>query len=98
MFFLKYKSRLLLCCTLLSTTTFFAYRDYDNSPYTSQIAQVRIGNSLCVAEQTFLPQRTHETKKALEALLGISLDAQRIPRIALCVSGGGYRSMITFLG
>ncbi len=98
MFFLKYQSRLLLCCMLVCTTTLFAYRDYDNSPYTSQIAQVRIGNSLCAAEQTFITQRTHETKKALETLLGISLETQHIPRIALCVSGGGYRSMITFLG
>src|SRR5690348_3421029 len=94
------QKKIILCIifALSHSYNYPAYRDYDNSPYTAQTASVRIGNSICTDEQQFIVERTSHVKISLESLLRINLDGKKIPRIALCVSGGGYRAMITFLG
>lgn len=59
---------------------------------------VRLGVDLAAQEEHFLTLRHAHCKYALEQLLGTPLQDNQVPRIALCLSGGGYRAMISSLG
>ncbi len=61
-------------------------------PYGNKTAQVRRSSDLANEEVDFLTKRTPKVKQKLEKLLGISLDQNEIPRIAVCMSGGGMRA------
>ncbi|MDR3549948.1 MAG: hypothetical protein P4L31_00915, partial [Candidatus Babeliales bacterium] len=69
----------------------------DSKKYIQQ-AVVSIGSNLCDEEKKFLQTRTQMIKKSLETALGMSLQDNQVPRIALCASGGGNRAMLTTLG
>lgn len=64
----------------------------------SQQISVRKGLDLPEQEQYYLQQRHTLCKQALENILGFTLNDEQVPRIALCLSGGGYRSMISSFG
>jgi len=70
------------------------------NPHEHDIALVRHTqhDELCNQELAFLNNRKEYMKKGLETLLGEPVDADNLPRIALCFSGGGFRSMLTTLG
>lgn len=68
------------------------------NPYKKQSATVRVGNDLPQGEKEYLAQRTPKVKKALEKLLGKSLEGKAIPKIAFVCSGGGYRAMLYTTG
>lgn len=77
--------------------TRFIARHYHN-PYAETEAYVRTTPTLSAEETAYLHTRHPITKKALEALLHISLHDDEVPRIAFCHSGGGYRALIASLG
>jgi phospholipase A2 len=66
--------------------------------YAQQQASIRIGSDLCAEEQNYLTKRLPKVKETLQNLLGMQLNDNQVPRIALCASGGGYRAMISTLG
>lgn len=73
-----------------------------NNPYKNSRASVRISSSLPSEESAALRER----KKRVEQTISRKLPFQqqdtkrpvKIPTIALCGSGGGYRALVAFLG
>ncbi len=61
-------------------------------------AYVRVGQSLCTDEEAFVNERLTYANTALSSLLGMQIPLAQTPRIAICGSGGGFRSMISLLG
>jgi hypothetical protein len=61
-------------------------------------AEVRFGNELHPQEQEYLKHRKIKVQKALEKIVGISLEDKYVPTISLICSGGGYRAMLGSLG
>ncbi len=61
-------------------------------------AYVRVGKSLCSAEEAFVNERLTHVNTALCSLLNMQIPLAKTPRIAICGSGGGFRSMISLLG
>jgi phospholipase A2 len=55
-------------------------------------ASIRKGSGLALQEIDFLTKRSSKTKRALEKVLGMSLGVGDVPRIAVCMSGGGMRA------
>jgi phospholipase A2 len=70
---------------------------YMQHPYATMQATVRVGSALCQEEAAYCTEREKTILTALEKL-GIKLNSKRVPRIALCLSGGGYRAMMSTLG
>lgn len=68
------------------------------NPYKGRRAVVRSGNTLSDGEKAYLRARTPKVKKALEKMLGRSLEGKYIPKIACIGSGGGCRAMLGTLG
>ncbi len=64
---------------------------YKNSP-----AKVRLGNELCDQEKSFVSVRMPRAKAAMEKAL--NQPVERVPKIAIVCSGGGYRAMLFCLG
>lgn len=60
--------------------------------YGKETAHVRMSSDLATEEIDFLTKRTSKIKQKLEKLLGISLNQNEVPRIAICMSGGGMRA------
>src|SRR5579885_42001 len=82
---------------------FFAQEKYVSklqveSSYLQQQAIVRIGNSICDNEVTYIAKRKSKVKDSLEQLLQMNISDNEIPTIAFCGSGGGYRAMVSMLG
>lgn len=77
---------------------------YFHSPipntHTNDIAVIRYSatDELCDQERAFLSNRLPRVQKQLEKMLNKSLEGKRIPRIAFCFSGGGFRAMLLTLG
>ncbi|MBD3273156.1 hypothetical protein GF385_02280, partial [Candidatus Dependentiae bacterium] len=69
-----------------------------NYKHENEIAKVRLGNDLCKEEKKFLKKRRKKIKKAIEKLLNKKIKEEQIPTIAICLSGGSYRSAIGSLG
>lgn len=61
-------------------------------------AFVRQGSALNQDEQAAVDKRMVNAKKCLEGLLGIPMAENHVPRIALCLSGGGMRAATCSLG
>lgn len=55
-------------------------------------------NELCCAEHTFTQQRLAHVQKHMSSLLNTPIAIEKVPRIALCCSGGGHRAMLLTLG
>ena len=73
--------------------------DYNrNDKWRENIAYTRISNELSDCEKNYLQHRDIITKKALEKISSQELKDNSSLRIALCLSGGGYRSLISSLG
>lgn len=68
------------------------------NPYAKKRAEVRKSIDLGAEEKNYLTLRKPHVKKSLEKLLGVTLQENEVPRIALLASGGGYRAMIAALG
>lgn len=68
--------------------------------YHDIVARIRHSeqDELCEDERSFVQNRMQHIKSGLEKMTGIEIDPQRIPKVGLCFSGGGFRSMITTLG
>lgn len=64
----------------------------DNNHYKDVVAKVRVKDSLCPEEQAFLAKRNVVTKQALEKILRQQLPADKLPRIGVVISGGGWRA------
>ena len=69
-----------------------------NNAHKAVDAHIRKGNELPNGEKEFLKRRKIRVKRALEQLLGITLQEKDVPTIAFVGSGGGYRSMLFTLG
>lgn len=83
----------------MSGRIFHQITDYfKQQPYSQTQAFVRYGTDLCIDEQSFLVRRFEKTKQALERVLSSSLPDYAVPRLALCLSGGGVRSAIASYG
>ncbi len=65
-----------------------------------EIAQVRYSpiDDISQEEKIYQKKRLLIVKKSIEQMLSLSLSEDRIPKIALCFSGGGFRSMLMSLG
>jgi phospholipase A2 len=69
------------------------------NPYFFKKAAVRVGNELCQQERAYLAQRAPKTGKALSTFVGKEFVVNgKVPTIALCCSGGGYRAMLATAG
>ena len=70
------------------------------NPHVDDIALVRhtTSDELCKQELEFLDNRKEHIKKGIEQLFGEDIQMDYTPRIALCFSGGGFRSMLMTLG
>ena len=55
-------------------------------------------NLVGIDEKEFLVARKKKSHQALEKFLGIKIKPNKIPTIAFCTSGGGYRSMVGTCG
>jgi cytosolic phospholipase A2 len=66
----------------------------------ADIAHVRYtaNDDLCQEEQNFIEKRRIYVKEHLEKFLNIPLEENKIPRIGLVFSGGGFRAMLATLG
>lgn len=73
---------------------------YLSHPYDETEALVRFADDdeLCKAEKQFLQQRHTHVKTGCEQLLQNNVPNDRVPRIGVCASGGGYRAMVLTLG
>ncbi len=69
-------------------------------PYDQVDATVRFtdNDALCNAENQFMQQRLTRVKLGCEQLLQNEVPNGRVPRIAVCCSGGGYRAMVLTFG
>lgn len=81
-----------------SRTMLKPLRDQYKNPNKNKTASVRTSIDISSQEKTYLTKRTLHVKSALEKIIGETIPADAIPRIALCGSGGGYRAMIGTLG
>lgn len=72
----------------------------NHDQYREKSASVRTytKNSLCKEEMDVLSKRDIWVKKNLKNLVGKSLDGKKIPRIGLCLSGGGVRALVASAG
>lgn len=71
------------------------------NPHKDDIALVRYTkkqDDICNQELEFLNKRKKYVQKGIEKFLGTTVQNNQIPRIALCFSGGGFRSMLMTLG
>lgn len=66
--------------------------------YNKMQATVRATTDLSNEEKNFIQKRKAKVKNALEKLLNRRIDNDKVPNIALCFSGGGYRAMIETIG
>jgi hypothetical protein len=71
--------------------------DDDEKPIIESDIKVRVGNKLCLQEQTFIRKRLPKVKEAFEKILGPK-DGYNIPTVIAMGSGGGYRALIGFWG
>lgn len=71
-----------------------------SDPHDQQLAYVRYTteDDLCSQEKKFIDNRLNLVKENLSQEFNIELDDQRIPRIAYCFSGGGFRAMLMTFG
>lgn len=69
-------------------------------PYDQTDAIVRFTDydELCEKEKEFISKRLTHVKHGCEQLLQSKLPNGRVPRIAVCCSGGGYRAMVLTFG
>jgi phospholipase A2 len=69
-------------------------------PHADEAAHVRYcpNDELCLQEKEYVERRLAIVKKHIEQTFNITLDPDRVPRIAYCFSGGGFRSMILTIG
>lgn len=65
-----------------------------------ELALVRFtdSNELCSAENSFTQKRLSHVQQGLNKLLKSEIPANKVPRIALCCSGGGHRAMLLTYG
>ena len=63
-----------------------------------RVAMVRQGTALNIEEEAAVLQRLSLAKDCLERLFNISLKEKDVPRIAVCLSGGGMRAATCSLG
>jgi phospholipase A2 len=83
----------------ISNKIFNKINDYFmQQPYSHAQAFVRYGKDLSSDEQAYLVHRFEKTKLALEAVLSFQLPEYAVPRIALCLSGGGIRATVASYG
>lgn len=71
------------------------------NPYCKLAANVRIlttPTTLASQENLFLEKRDTQTHKALEILLGRTLEPNEQLRIGICASGGGFRALLSMEG
>lgn len=69
-------------------------------PHYNDVAQIRYTETddICSEEKKYVSSRLPVVKKSLEKLLNVSLEEDKVPKIGLVFSGGGFRAMITTLG
>ena len=68
---------------------------YWKSPFKNQVATVRTDNGVSAQERTAVSKRLPRVHAALQKKLG---PLQKVPKIAVVASGGGYRAMLFSLG
>ncbi|MBD3273249.1 hypothetical protein GF385_02780 [Candidatus Dependentiae bacterium] len=55
-------------------------------------------NAISKQEKTYIKKRKSITNQAIKDIIGSKIKNLKLPKISLCFSGGGYRSMISCLG
>lgn len=69
--------------------------------HTKEVALIRPltdRNSLCSGEQGFLKIRDQRCAQAVSQLIGQTVPIDKVPRIAIVGSGGGFRAMFSTMG
>ena len=87
------KNRELITRVFHRTSDFFKQH-----PYANVKATVRRGFDLSVDEIKAVSNRSIKTKAALESVLKVSLPDRAVPRIGICLSGGGVRIVAASYG
>lgn len=87
----------------IGTSGFVADLYLGNKSKVGEQAQVRLGADLGQEEQKFIQERTQHIKKWLprvfrKPIMHQAVEANIIPRIAVCASGGGFRAMMATAG
>ncbi len=72
------------------------YAKWWDTPYKNQVAQVHSGNDISQGERRAKQKRLERSRTLLKKRLGN--DPQKVPTIALAISGGGYRAMVMAIG
>lgn len=67
-------------------------------PHENLPAYVRSSTDICTAEKQYIDARSARVLSSMEQLIGLTLAAAKVPKIAVCSSGGGVRAMIGTLG
>lgn len=69
-------------------------------PHDDQVATVRFTDfdEICKDEKRFTKQRLIRVKQGFSKLLNTEVAHHKIPRIAVCCSGGGHRAMVLTFG
>lgn len=56
------------------------------------------GDKICQEEKEYIKNRKTVVKAAIREITGCTDKTKKLPKIDICLSGGGYRSMISSLG
>lgn len=86
--------------TAFNDTALKAIRhSYGNYPYKNDVAHVRLPHTALPEDlQTFEKNRKGIVKAKLLEKFGIACHEDAVPRIGFCLSGGGFRAMLSGLG
>jgi phospholipase A2 len=93
----KLQSELSMAPGSLAEEIWYEANDPEINPEIVWDASVRVSNDLCAEEKKFRANRSIFTKKALARYLDIpedKIDADDVPTIAMCGSGGGLRALV----
>lgn len=71
---------------------------YSDHPYANTQAHVTIGGQLIDEEKITVAQRLNRAHDTLEKILQVQIPAEKTPRIAVCMSGGGVRAAMCAFG
>lgn len=74
-----------------------------NKSRVGEQAEVRVGAGLCKQEERFIHHRIQHvedqiTKILKDPIFAKAVEAHKVPRIAVCASGGGFRAMMATAG
>jgi hypothetical protein len=70
------------------------YVDLQKYPHANEVAKVRFSKDISSQEKEIVKRRLRKVAAKIENVLHKKVDADSVPKIALCCSGGGFRAML----